>query len=111
MEIHYGRHHEAYVDNLNAAVVANPVLAGASIVDLLGRISTLPAMIRNNGGGHWDHSLFWTLMAPVGQVGEPPPPHSKPRFAKRTADVFCGAALGDLPWLDVCQDVGEFVSG
>lgn len=71
MEIHHGRHHKAYVDNLNAAVAANSTLAGASIEDLMGRISTLPATIRNNGGGHWNHSLFWTLMAPVGQGGEP----------------------------------------
>jgi Fe-Mn family superoxide dismutase len=71
MEIHHGRHHKAYVDNLNAAVAADPALAGVSIEDLMGRVSTLPASIRNNGGGHWNHSLFWTLLAPVGQGGEP----------------------------------------
>ena len=71
MRIHHGRHHRAYVDNLNAAVAADPALAGVSIGDLMGRVSTLPVVIRNNGGGHWNHSLFWTLMAPVGQGGEP----------------------------------------
>lgn len=71
MRIHHGRHHKAYVDNLNAAVAADPALAGVSIGDLMGRVSTLPVAIRNNGGGHWNHSLFWTLMAPVGQGGEP----------------------------------------
>ncbi|KIC59270.1 superoxide dismutase [Brevundimonas nasdae] len=71
MQIHHGRHHKAYVDNLNAAVAADPALAGLSIEDLMGRISTLPPAVRNNGGGHWNHSLFWTLMAPAGQGGEP----------------------------------------
>ena len=71
MRIHHGRHHKAYVDNLNAAVAADPSLAGVSIEDLMGRVSTLPTAVRNNGGGHWNHSLFWTLMAPVGQGGEP----------------------------------------
>lgn len=71
MRIHHGRHHKAYVDNLNAAVTADPALKGVSIEDLLGRVSALPAAVRNNGGGHWNHSLFWTLMAPVGQGGEP----------------------------------------
>ncbi|PZN96383.1 MAG: superoxide dismutase [Alphaproteobacteria bacterium] len=71
MEIHHGRHHKAYVDNLNAAIAADPALAGASIEDLMSRVSTLPIAIRNNGGGHWNHSLFWTLLAPVGQGGEP----------------------------------------
>ena len=73
MQIHHGRHHKAYVDNLNAAVAADPALAGLAIEDLLGRVSTLPAAVRNNGGGHWNHSLFWTLLAPVGQGGEPSP--------------------------------------
>jgi superoxide dismutase, Fe-Mn family len=71
MRIHHGRHHKAYVDSLNASVAADPALAGVSIGDLMGRVSTLPVAIRNNGGGHWNHSLFWTLMAPVGQGGEP----------------------------------------
>lgn len=73
MQIHHGRHHKAYVDNLNAAVAADPALAGLAIEDLLGRVSTLPAAVRNNGGGHWNHSLFWTLLTPVGQGGEPSP--------------------------------------
>jgi Fe-Mn family superoxide dismutase len=73
MRIHHGRHHKAYVDNLKAAVAADPALAGVSISDLMGRVSTLPVAIRNNGGGHWNHSLFWTLMAPVGQGDQPSP--------------------------------------
>ncbi|MDQ1153244.1 superoxide dismutase [Brevundimonas sp. SORGH_AS_0993] len=73
MRIHHDRHHKAYVDNLNAAVAADPALAGVSIEDLMARASTLPAAVRNNGGGHWNHSLFWTLMAPAGQGGAPSP--------------------------------------
>lgn len=71
MRIHHGRHHKAYVDNLNAAVAADPALAGLSLEQLMARMSTLPVAVRNNGGGHWNHALFWRLMAPVGQGGEP----------------------------------------
>lgn len=71
MRIHHGRHHKAYVDNLNAAVAADPALRGLAIEDMMGRVSTLSTAVRNNSGGHWNHTLFWTLMAPVGQGGEP----------------------------------------
>ena len=71
MEIHHGRHHKAYVDNLNTAIKADPSLSGASLTDLMKRVSILPATVRNNGGGHYNHSLFWKLMAPVGQGGSP----------------------------------------
>jgi Fe-Mn family superoxide dismutase len=71
MRIHHGRHHKAYVDNLNAAIAADPALAGLSLEQLMARMSTLPVAVRNNGGGHWNHALFWRLMAPVGQGGEP----------------------------------------
>jgi len=74
MEIHHGKHHQAYVTNLNAALEKAPDLAGASLEQLLGDLSTVPEAIRtavrNNGGGHWNHALFWTLMAPNGG-GEP----------------------------------------
>jgi len=61
MEIHHGKHHQAYVTNLNNA------LAGAdttSIEDICKNISKYPAAVRNNGGGHYNHSLFWEIMAP-----------------------------------------------
>ncbi len=74
MEIHHGKHHQAYVNNLNAALEKAPELASVSLDDLLRDLSTVPESIRtavrNNGGGHWNHSLFWTLMAPNGG-GEP----------------------------------------
>ncbi|MFZ1575579.1 MAG: superoxide dismutase [Chromatiaceae bacterium] len=71
MEIHHDKHHAAYVKNLNLAVAANPALQGQPLEVLLANASRLPAAVRNNGGGHYNHSLFWTLMAPVGQGGEP----------------------------------------
>ncbi|WP_269515526.1 superoxide dismutase [Brevundimonas subvibrioides] len=71
MTFHHGKHHQAYVDKLNEAVAADAALAGRSIEDLLKGVSTLPGAVRNNGGGHWNHSLFWELLAPVGQGGEP----------------------------------------
>lgn len=70
MEIHHGRHHQAYVDNLNAALQANPALRERTLETLLADISSHPAAIRNNGGGHYNHSLFWRLLAPPGQGGE-----------------------------------------
>jgi superoxide dismutase, Fe-Mn family len=73
MTIHHDRHHKAYVDNLNAAVAADPALRGRAIEDLLADISSLPPAIRNNGGGHWNHSLFWSLLAPAGTGGSPSP--------------------------------------
>ncbi len=71
MEIHHDKHHAAYVKNLNQAVAADPALQGQSLEALLANASRLPAAVRNNGGGHYNHTLFWTLMAPVGQGGEP----------------------------------------
>lgn len=75
MTIHHDRHHGAYVANLNAQLAANPQLADLNLEALQGQIASVPAAsrtaIRNNGGGHWNHSQFWAVMAPVGQGGEP----------------------------------------
>ena len=74
MEIHSQRHHKAYVDNLNKALDGHPDLAGKSIEALLREIKTVPETVRqaviNNGGGHHNHSLFWSIMAP-NAGGEP----------------------------------------
>lgn len=74
MQIHHGKHHQAYVTNLNAAVDKTPDIAGWSVDDLCRRIGDVPesvrTAVRNNGGGHWNHSLFWELMSPTGG-GEP----------------------------------------
>ena len=71
MTFHHDKHHQAYVDNLNKAVDADPALQGQSLEALFATMSKLPKAVRNNGGGHWNHSLFWELMAPHGQTGEP----------------------------------------
>ena len=74
MGIHHGKHHQAYVTNLNAAVDKAPELAPHSLEALLASLSTVPeairSAVRNNGGGHWNHSLFWEIMAPSAG-GEP----------------------------------------
>jgi Fe-Mn family superoxide dismutase len=68
MEIHHGKHHQAYVNNLNAAIEKAPELAGKSLDDLMRGIDSVPeavrTAVRNNGGGHWNHSFFWKLMGP-----------------------------------------------
>src|SRR5262249_40780187 len=68
MEIHHGRHHKAYVDNLNKALESEPSLQSKSIVQLMRDIKQVPEKIRqaviNNGGGHANHTMFWEIMAP-----------------------------------------------
>ncbi|MCW5888240.1 MAG: superoxide dismutase [Anaerolineales bacterium] len=70
MEIHHGKHHQAYVNNLNAAIEKHPELADKSIEDLLKDLNAIPedirTAVRNNGGGHFNHSLFWQVMSPNG---------------------------------------------
>lgn len=65
MEIHHDRHHNAYVTNLNAAV-AGTALEGKSLEELLANVSTLSPAVRNNGGGHYNHDLFWNILSPNG---------------------------------------------
>lgn len=71
MTFHHDKHHQAYVDNLNKFVDATPAAQGKSLEEIFAVMSTLPKPIRNNGGGHWNHALFWELLAPVGETGEP----------------------------------------
>jgi len=73
MRIHHGRHHQAYVDNLNKAVAAAPALAGLSLETLMAQISKAGDAVRNNGGGHWNHTFFWQSMTRPGQGGSPSP--------------------------------------
>lgn len=73
MTIHHDKHHQAYVDALNKAVAADPALAGRSLEQLVRSAGTLPTAVRNNAGGHWNHSFFWKTMAPSGQGGSPSP--------------------------------------
>src|SRR5205809_5894855 len=77
MEIHHGRHHKAYVDNLNKALEGQSALSISSIEQLLRNVKTVPDGIRqaviNNGGGHANHSMFWEIMA-AGAGGKPSGP-------------------------------------
>ncbi|WP_429070944.1 superoxide dismutase [Aeromonas dhakensis] len=74
MEIHHSRHHQTYINNLNAALADHPELAALPVEALLARFDSLPVQIqgavRNHGGGHANHSLFWRVMSPQGG-GEP----------------------------------------
>ena len=69
MEIHHGKHHQAYVTNLNKALEGKPE-ANSSIEEIVKNISKFPPAVRNNGGGHYNHSLFWTVLGP-NKGGEP----------------------------------------
>jgi Fe-Mn family superoxide dismutase len=74
MEIHHGKHHQAYVNNLNAALEKAPELQNKELEELLRMLDRVPegirTAVRNNGGGHWNHTMFWQIMAPKGG-GEP----------------------------------------
>ena len=73
MEIHHGKHHNAYVTNLNKAIEGKSDLASKSLEELIGNLSAVPqdirTAVRNNGGGHFNHSLFWPCMSSPGQGG------------------------------------------
>jgi Fe-Mn family superoxide dismutase len=74
MEIHHGKHHQAYVTNLNKALESAPELAEKTLEELLARNlvivpENIRTAVRNNGGGHWNHSMFWTILGPGG--GQP----------------------------------------
>lgn len=77
MEIHHGKHHNAYVTNLNNAIAGNEDLEAKSIIELISDLDAVPedirGAVRNNGGGHANHSLFWSTMGP-GKGGEPSGP-------------------------------------
>jgi Fe-Mn family superoxide dismutase len=74
MEIHHGKHHQAYVTNLNAALEKHPALQSKTVEELLTGINSVPedirTAVRNNGGGHANHTMFWQIMAP--KAGGPP---------------------------------------
>jgi len=80
MQIHHGKHHAAYVNNLNAAIEKHPNLAGKTVEDLVKNLAAVPedirTAVRNNGGGHVNHAMFWQIMgphkggAPTGRIGE-----------------------------------------
>lgn len=89
MELHYGKHHKAYVDNLNKALVGQPALQNKTLEQLLANVGNAPAAIRDNAGGHWNHTFFWKSMAPVKRAG-PISPELKAALDKHfgSVDVF-----------------------
>ncbi|MEP7199064.1 MAG: superoxide dismutase, partial [Chloroflexota bacterium] len=107
MQIHHGKHHQAYVTNLNAALDKHPELHDKSLDDLLKNLSAVPedirAAVRNNGGGHWNHSMFWQIMG-AHAGGEP---------SGALADAI-KAAFGDFATFKTqfkAAGVGRFGSG
>ncbi|MGW8279771.1 superoxide dismutase [Sphingomonas aurantiaca] len=76
MKFHHDKHHAAYTNKLNEGVEKDPALAGKTIEDILGMISSQPPLVRNNGGGFWNHDFFWKTMAaksgqaPSGKLAE-----------------------------------------
>ena len=100
MEIHHGKHHGGYVNNLNKAIESVPALAGKTVEELLANnCSLVPenirTAVRNNAGGHANHSLFWTIMGPDGGGAPGEPLHEV------GADALALARVDDL-----CRDVG-----
>jgi Fe-Mn family superoxide dismutase len=102
MKLHHQKHHQAYVDKLNAAIEQEPSLKEVSLVNILTNLAQVPesvrSTIRNNGGGHYNHSLFWAIMTPGGS-GDPSGPLSSALIQKwGSLDAFKNdfnqAALG-----------------
>lgn len=117
MEIHHGKHHAAYVNNLNAALQGTEH-EGKTLEQLLAIISKLPAAVRNNGGGHWNHTFFWSIMAP--NAGGAPSGAlataidqtfgSLEEFKKQFANAGATRFGSGWAWLCVGEDGGLFVS-
>jgi len=110
MQIHHGKHHQAYVNNLNAALEKHPELHKKALEELLRGINAVPedirTAVRNNGGGHHNHSLFWTVMARAGKGGGGEP-------AGTLADAI-GKTLGGFAKLKeqlAAAAIGRFGSG
>ena len=117
MEIHHGKHHAGYVNNLNAAVQGSD-LEGKSLEELLANVSKLSVAVRNNGGGHWNHSLFWAIMAPNagGNPGGDLAAAIDKAFGsfdefKKQFGVAAGTRFGSgWAWLCVGEDGGLFIT-
>ena len=92
MQIHHGKHHQAYVTNLNNALSKHPELFSTSLDALLRGMDAIPddirTTVRNNGGGHHNHSLFWTIMAPAGKGGGGEPSRALADAIQRTFGGF-----------------------
>ena len=117
MEIHHGKHHAAYVNNLNAALEGTEN-ADKSLEELMAIMSSLPPAVRNNGGGHWNHSMFWTVMAadgggaPSGELADAIDAAfgSLDEFKKQFAQAGATRFGSGWAWLCVGADGKLFVS-
>ncbi len=122
MNIHHTKHHQAYINNLNAALEAHPELQKETVEELISHVNLLPESIRttvrNNGGGHANHSLFWTILSPNGG-GEPSGQLAtaiKAKFGSFEAfkEEFTKAATtrfgSGWAWLSVCNGELELTS-
>ena len=116
MEIHHGKHHQAYITNVNAALEAHADLLARPVEDLVASLNSLPeavrTAVRNHGGGHANHSLFWTIMGP-GKGGEPGGALGKALAAgfgdfAAFKDTFTKAAMGRFGsgWAWLVKDKG-----
>lgn len=111
MEIHHTKHHQAYVNNLNKAIEGTE-LEGKSLEEMFSMMSKLPSAVRNNGGGHWNHDLFWKLMQPGGSNN----PQGKlaeainstfgsfDEFKKKFSEAATGRFGSGWAWLVVVDD-------
>ncbi|HTI49737.1 MAG TPA: superoxide dismutase [Planctomycetaceae bacterium] len=119
MEIHHTKHHQAYINNVNTALESHPALAAKSVEDLIRDLAAVPEAIRttvrNNGGGHANHTLFWTIMAP-GAGGEPAGPLAdaiKGTFGSFATfkEQFTKAAMGRFGsgWAWLSADKGKLL--
>ena len=120
MEIHHGKHHQAYTSNLNAALEKYPELADKTIGDLLKDLDAVPedirGAVRNNGGGYKNHKIFWSIMSPDGG-GEPSGELAEAinkafgDFAS-FKDAFSKAAMGQFGsgWAWLCKDASGALS-
>ena len=106
MQIHHGKHHQAYVNNLNAAIEKAPELASWSLDDICRNIAKVPdavrGPVRNNGGGHWNHSLFWSQMKAGG---------SEPSGALADAITTAFGSVAGMKEKFAAAGVGRFGSG
>ncbi len=73
MELHHGKHHQAYVNNLNNAVAGNAKLSKLTLEELVAKAGKHSTAVRNNAGGHWNHTFFWNIMGPADKSGTPSP--------------------------------------
>lgn len=107
MEIHHGKHHAAYVNKLNEAIAKHPELGDKTVEELLAGISDIPedirTAVRNHGGGHANHSLFWAIMKPNGS-GEP-----SGALAKAISSTF--GSFANFQEKIVANGMGQFGSG